>query len=286
VAFDMEKDMKTMWGAMWSLSGWSTLQRIQFWTMLIVGICIFARASELTVYCPTMEDTFLPEAASQWDSDGVPRYIEIALHTFLPEAASHWDSDGVPRYIEIALRKWKRRTPSNNTGNKPYKMRLWRNYLDTRFCPVTWLLTWLHFSGITEGPIFQEIRDGKPSGKSMSEKVWTGATTKLFTAAGLYTPAHDVPGVEEETTVKIEAKSCTNHSLRRSAAQWAGRCNAATTDVANAGRWKTFTEMMKYLAQGAKTRLERQEDQGCDPIFSTWVFKPVTVGGESTRNEL
>ena len=51
-------------------------------------------------------------------------------------------------------------------------------------------------------------------------------------------------------------------------------------------RHKSFAELAKYMGQGAKTRQEYEQDEGSDPIFSTWVFKPVTVGAESTRNEL
>ena len=179
-AFDVEKDMKIMWGHVWSVAGWNMLMRIQVWTMLLVAICICARASEVTEYCPTFDDTSLPDSASQWDSDGVPKYIEIAL------------------------RRWKTRSPHNQ--GKKYRMRLWRNYLDSRFCPVTWLLTWLHYSGITSGTLFQKIEAGKPSGDHLSEDQWTRATGKLFTAAGLYTPARWVEGVEGEGTwEKIEA---------------------------------------------------------------------------------
>ena len=257
-AFDMEADMKKMWGVVWTVPGWSHMATLQYWTMLLVAIAIFGRASELTEYCPTFEDTWLPESASQWDSDGIPKYIEIGL------------------------RNWKTRTECNR--GKRYGMRLHRNYLDSRFCPVTWLLTWLHYSGITSGPLFQKLagRDAKPTGENMTEATWTGATTKLFTAAGLYTPGYTDP----DTGHKVPAKGVTNHGIRRSACQWAGRCHAREIDTANNGRWKTYTEMAKYMAQGAKTRMVHENDSGTDPIFSMWVWKPVTVASESTRNEL
>ena len=54
----------------------------------------------------------------------------------------------------------------------------------------------------------------------------------------------------------------------------------------NNGRWKTLEEMAKYMAQGATTRKRHEQDSGTDPIFSTWVWKPVTIGAESTHNEL
>ena len=206
-------------------------------------------------FCPTVEDTKLPEAESQWDSDGLPKWIEIGL------------------------RDWKTRSRCHE--GKRYGMRLHRNYLDSRFCPVTWLLTWLHFSGIEKGPLFQSSVGGNLTGETMSIIQWTGATTKLFTAAGLYFPAHT-----NAEGVKIDACGVTNHGIRRSATQWAGRCGGRQLDVMNNGRWRTLEEMAKYMAQGATRRRQHEQDSGVDPIFSTWVWKPVTIGAESTHNEL
>ena len=256
----MEKDMKTMWGAIWSLSHWNKLWRIQIWTMLLVGICMCARASELTQYCPTFENTSLPESEPQWDSDGVPKFITIALLD------------------------WKTRSKANK--GKPYKMRLWRNYLDPRFCPVLWLMTWLHYSGIEQGPLFQKFEHSKPNGQNLAEDAWTNATRKLFTAAGLYVPGHKNEGQLEGQYEYVPPKGVTNHGIRRSACQWAGRCKANELDVALASRHRTYAELAKYMGQGAKMREQYEQDNMADPIFSTWVFKPVTVCSDSTRAEL
>ena len=48
-AFDMEADMKLMWGVVFSTSGWSDENALQYWAMFLVAISIFARASEMTV---------------------------------------------------------------------------------------------------------------------------------------------------------------------------------------------------------------------------------------------
>ena len=48
------------------------------------------------------------------------------------------------------IRDWKHRSKPNK--KKPYVIRIYRNYLDPRFCPVLWLLKWLVFSGIKSGP--------------------------------------------------------------------------------------------------------------------------------------
>jgi len=243
----------------WSLPGYNELARIQGWAMLLVSICMFARASEVTQFCPTVENTNLPESASQFDSDGLPKWIDVGLMN------------------------WKTRSPSNR--GKRYGFRLHRNYLDSRFCPVTWLLVWLHFSGITTGPLFQTLEgrgeDAKPAGRPMSERAWEHFTKVLFTTAGLYTP-----GFKDAEGKKHAPTGVTNHGIRRSAAQWAGRCHGQTLDVACNGRWKALTEMLKYMAQGHTQRERKETDDGSDPIFSMWVWKPVTVGAESTRNEL
>ena len=84
----------------------------------------------------------------------------------------------------------------------------------------------------------------------MTPTAWAAVTGKIFTAAGVYKPAH----FDQATQTRVPAAGCTNHSIRRSAAQWAGRCDGRTHDVANNGRWKSFEEMMKYLAQGATIR--------------------------------
>ena len=212
-------------------------------------------------------------------SDLAQDYCPLVEDTKLPEAESQWDSDGLPKWIEIGLRHWKFRSECHD--GKRYGMRLHRNYLDSRFCPVTWLLTWLHFSGIEKGPLFQSYEGGKLTGKPMTTTQWCGATTKLFTAAGLYVPAHT-----NADGVRIPASGVTNHGIRRSATQWAGRCGGKQLDVMNNGRWKTLEEMAKYMAQGATMRKRHEQDSGADPIFSTWVWKPVTIGAESTHNEL
>ena len=76
-------------------------------------------------------------------------------------------------------RDWKWRSKGNK--GKRYSIRIHRNYLDARFCPVLWLLKWLSVSGIKSGPIFQTKVDGKFSGMAPNEDWWCGKTTTLFT---------------------------------------------------------------------------------------------------------
>ena len=46
--------------------------------MLLVAIALMARASCITTYCPTVEDTKLPPERL-WDADGLPQYIELGM---------------------------------------------------------------------------------------------------------------------------------------------------------------------------------------------------------------
>ena len=78
---------------------------------------LMARASDLTTFCPTVEDLILPQDEDDWDSDG---YL---------------------KWIDIGLRNWKWRSKKNK--GKRYSMKAHRNYVDSKFCPVLWLLFWL-----------------------------------------------------------------------------------------------------------------------------------------------
>lgn len=77
-AFDFHDHLTLMWAACWSMSRWTYFECLRTWTMLLVSISMFARASCVTTYCPTFEDIRLPHPA-EWDSDGVPKWIELGM---------------------------------------------------------------------------------------------------------------------------------------------------------------------------------------------------------------
>ena len=146
-------------------------------------------------------------------------------------------------------------------------MKIHRNYLNPTFCPVTWLMLYLYYNKHTSGPLFQL------GGKGVTVGTWKGMLDHWFIAAGLRTPG--IPGVQQ-------AGGASSHSIRRSAAQWAGRCGAREIDVRNAGRWRSMKILAKYMAQGALQRedYEDNEEQEEDPIFRLWVFKKVAAVSE------
>lgn len=239
-AFDMEEQMPKLWTALWALRGWNEMKRITAWAMLLVALSIMARASCITTYCPHLEDVKLPKAR-------------------------HWDTDGIPKYIIIVMKRWKSR--KRESLDKPYEMKIHRNYLDPTYCPVTALLIYLKYSGVTSGPLFQ--RKVKGAWLPINDVIWCGMTNHWFTAAKMRGP---------------DAKEqFTNHSIRRTAAQWAGRCGAREMDVRNAGRWRSMAILAKYMAQGAVQREEYEDDEDGpreDPIFTMWVFKKVTSAAQ------
>ena len=51
--------------------------KLMRWSMLLISINIFARASEMTEYCPLAEDIVLPTDVEDWCSDGIPRFLNI-----------------------------------------------------------------------------------------------------------------------------------------------------------------------------------------------------------------
>ena len=249
--FDFVDDLPKLWAACWTIKSWSKTRALKNWAMFLISICMFARASDVTTHCPLVEDTRLP-----------------------PEGM--WDDDGLPQFVEVCMKDWKSRSRSKK--GKPYYMRIWRNYKDARFCPVYWLLTYLKYSNVTSGPIFGM------NGKFMAPDVWTNQTDALFKKAGLYTPKH----FDQEKQVLVQKWGCTNHSIRRSAAQWAGRCDAREVDVRNAGRWRTMEELAHYMAQGAMLSEKAMEASasGTDPIYDIWAFRPVCIASAGGQDDM
>ena len=124
-----------------------------------VAICIMARASCVTKFCPLLEDIELPPKAHE----------------------KMWAKDGLPHYVVLKMRNWKGRKIRT-----PYKLRIWRNLLQADFAdPVFFLMVWIkHLSslGITSGPIFPALsRSMEPTGGMyMKTKQWTKMVQHVF----------------------------------------------------------------------------------------------------------
>ena len=156
----------------------------------------------------------------------------------------------------------------------------------------------------------------------MTPAMWTARTMRLFKAAGLYTPTPETaahPEHEEAEAAEAAAElydeepmlegdepvapspsaahpepimhpddnrplQCTNQSIRRSAAQWAGRCGAHLVHPRNTGRWKSIEMLAKYMGHGVDWRAKLESGGGTDPIFSVWVYKPSTTAGHTGKS--
>lgn len=184
-AFDFVTDLPKMYNANFFEKGHGKGWQILFWAMLLVSICMMARASDITDFCPAMEDILMPPE-HLWDTDKLPPWIDFGLRwvatciCLIRRIAECRPNPLV--YLRVFNRDWKHRSQKNK--GKRYSIRVHRNKLDARFCAVFWFVKWLSFSGITSGPIFQTLDDqDKPTGKALTEKKWTTMTDFIFTKA-------------------------------------------------------------------------------------------------------
>lgn len=103
---------------------------VRLWAIFLVMCAFIMRVSEITLFCPTFE------------------------HVRLPTDPRDWNDLGLPEFIELGLVQWKGRT-----NRSVYWMKLNRNVIDTKFCPVFWLMYWFVMAGLideTKGPVFRK----------------------------------------------------------------------------------------------------------------------------------
>ena len=67
--------------------------------------------------------------------------------------------------------------------------------------------------------------------------------------------------------------TCSAHSIRRSGAQWAGRCGADLDAIMQGGLWETYDNLLTYIQEGRLTAAELVSERGDDPIFKFWVWE-------------
>lgn len=183
-------------------------------------------------------------------------YCPKVEHIEFPDHPNAYGSDGLPEYLVIVWYDWKSR--SSTTRNTPYKLQMYRNHVDGDFCPVFWLLYYLALFDISSGPIFQGDH-----GEFLTPPFWYRTVNAIFDQVS-------------------RLQNCTSHSVRRSAATWAGRCKAQVPAVRNCGRWVSTETMFKYMEDG-KTQYNRNSQYGTvDPQQFIWVFKDPTVGDRTS----
>ena len=87
--------------------GWGFERMLRCGTMFLIAMVLMARASNLTTFCPIVEDLILPQDENDWDPDGYPKWIDIGLQN------------------------WKWRSKKNN--GKRHSIKAHRNYVDSIF---------------------------------------------------------------------------------------------------------------------------------------------------------
>lgn len=244
-SFSYDKDLPKIREAILGMQGWGSGYRTMVWAMAMLCAANFFRCSDVTEFCPLVEDITMGPV----------------------------DSDGVPKFLAFIQRARK--------GHREIRTRLlmWRNYLDGVYCPVRVVLEWLMASGLRQGPLFVMQRgDRFPAGvtakaestsKNKELLVWYSEDGRKVSLTTHWWQQRcrkffDVAGFQE----------CSSHSFRKSAVKWAARCHAQYHEVLNSGGWAVGSRHpMQYYEAG---RVERDVYERCDedPVWTFWVYQP------------
>lgn len=176
------------------------------------------------------------------------QYCPLVSDMEFPKVERYYRPDGLPMFITLVWRDWKGR--SGKKEKTPYRVRLCANPLNAIYCPVFWLLKTLD---IMKKKDPNKWKDG-PILPSIGSKTYQKHLKKLFQLAGV--PQYS------------------SHSFRRSGAQWAARCGVEMADIKDIGRWMSYTNLEKYVAEGRRYNEERMNESGCDedPIIYFWMY--------------
>ena len=201
-------------------------KRVQVWARFLLQFSVIGRSSDVTgEYCPLIENIIFPD--NQID--------------YLP--------DGIPRWLIVTFLDWKSRPVWHKTQIPRYKIRIYANHVDTRFCPIHWLIHHWDIENLVSGPIVQ----------ARNEDQYRNDLKSLFNSVGF---------------------DYTSHSVRRSAAQWARRCGADLVVIRNVGRWVSYTSLLYYIAeaeQAARAAMRKNNNSGIDPVIYYWIFDTDTM---------
>ena len=104
-------------------------RRVSVWSRFLVQFSIIGRASDVTENCPLIEKLKFPEHENN----------------YLP--------DGTPRFVTVILTHWKSRPDWHKLQIPEYKLRIYANHVDSRFCPITWSFIHWELKNISSGPI-------------------------------------------------------------------------------------------------------------------------------------
>ena len=94
--------------------------------------------------------------------------------------------------------------------------------------------------------------------------------------AGLYTPS--TPGKA--------AQGVTNHSVRKTGAEWAARCGGSLQEISATGRWLCVATVERYMKQGKDVGEEKRQNNAgvSDPIREFWIYRPTHRGTQNGQS--
>ena len=82
------------------------------------------------------------------------------------------------------------------------------------------------------------------------------------------------------------AQGITNHSVRKTGAEWAARSGGTLTEISATGRWLCVATVERYMKQGKDVGEEkRQNNAGAfDPIREFWIYRPTHRGTQNGQS--
>ena len=194
-------------------------KRVAIWSRFLLQFNIIGRASCVSgPYCPLIDDVKFPTDEQD----------------YLP--------DGLPRYIIIVLNNWKHRPAWHKLQVPNFRIRIYANHVDSRFCPLHWIFRHWVLEDISTGPMILEKK----------HSTYRNDLRRLFLSCGF---------------------RYTSHSIRRTASQWARRCGADISIIRNVGRWVSYGSLFFYIAEAERAAREAMQKNGnIDPLFGIWIF--------------
>ena len=168
--------------------------------------------------------------------------------------------DTMPTFLYITIRRWKNNAKGDMWPPRRFMIKRNMNKNMMWCCPVFHLARWLTYlseNGVEQGPLFPFTEEGTVHFplEEMKEGQWKAWVHKVFDRVG------------------GKLATCSAHSIRRSGAQWAGRCGAELDAIMQGGLWETYDNLMTYIQEGRLTAAELEAEVGKDPIFQFWVWE-------------
>jgi len=238
---------------------WSQLKQIGTWSMWLTGKAHLHRGSDIHKYPACFENLKFPQSPGDYNQLGIPKYIIMG-------------------YTD-----WKGR-PVKEVNKGPYEMLLWRNDLDTKYCPVVWLMLWLQVSRIRSGPIYPRFNvrgdDISRVASMVSSVVGGKKCVNYLDSKGVNVKMSESCYKTLTSTLNFRAgyHVTRQHFDRKSASKWAAFCNAGVDwEIKNAGRWKDGSRHhYAYIEAGVQENQKHRILGSKAPIRSMWVWKAVT----------